>query len=53
MKLYESPSCEVDILVQEKSFMVSNTPISDDLPVNPSHPFNSRAYGLWEEDEDE
>lgn len=48
MKQYESPSCEVDIIMQEKSFM-SVTASSDDYPVTPVQPFHSR--GLWEEDD--
>ena len=48
MKQYESPSCEVDIIMQEKSFM-SVTASSDDYPVTSVQPFHSR--GLWEEDD--
>lgn len=48
MRQYESPSCEVDIIMQEKSFM-SVTASSDDYPVTPVQPFHSR--GLWEEDD--
>lgn len=48
MKQYESPSCEVDIIMQEKSFM-SVTASSDDYPVTLVQPFHSR--GLWEEDD--
>ena len=53
MRPYESPLCEVDLIVQEESFMATNTPTTETYPVNPSSPFGSGSMSPWEEDYDE
>ena len=51
MKKYESPSCEVDFIEQEKVFLDSVTASSEDWPLTPSQPFRSKSMDLWEEEE--
>ena len=51
MKKYDSPSCEVDIIEQEKMFLASVETSSDDMPITPVQPFRSKSMGLWEEEE--
>ncbi|MBR3388773.1 MAG: hypothetical protein IKG84_11230 [Bacteroidales bacterium] len=53
MKQYESPFCEVDVIMQEKAILSTTTTASagDDYSVITVQPFHSRSNGLWEEDD--
>ena len=51
MRKYDSPSCEVDLIMQEKSILSTTATAGDDYPITHSDPFHSRAYGLGEEDD--
>lgn len=49
MKPYESPSCEIDIIQQEKSFVTGAS--TEGYPVTPVNPFGPYSTNTMEEDD--